>query len=168
MPLPAIVTALATHGLSLIGNAILAKGKEEVEKRLGVEIPDNPSPEKVLELQTLQIKHAEFLVSTALQETQAFLADTQSARARDAEVIKAQGRNVRGDNLAYGAIFALLVCIILLFVADVPRGSRDLLLVVLGALVAIVKDVYGFEFGASKGSERNAQAVADMLKNGHE
>jgi hypothetical protein len=33
-------------------------------------------------------------------------------------------------------------------------------------LVAIVKDVFSFEFGSSKGAERNSQAVSDMLKNG--
>jgi hypothetical protein len=53
---------------------------------------------------------------------------------------------------------ALCSCILLLFVFKVPQESRDLLLVVLGALVAIVKDVFGFEFGSSKDSQRNAQA----------
>jgi hypothetical protein len=67
--------------------------------------------------------------------------------------------------LAYGALGALILCILALFAFDVPPQSRDLLLVTLGALVAIVKDVFGFEFGSSKGSERNAQAVSDMLKN---
>ena len=96
----------------------------------------------------------------------AYLADTQSARERDKAFLAAGRRNTRGDVLAYGALGALLLCILALFAFDVPTSSRDLLLVTLGALVAIVKDVYGFEYGSSKGSERNAQAVSDMLKNG--
>ena len=80
--------------------------------------------------------------------------------------LNAGRKNWRGDILAFGALGALVVCIVALFVADVPPQSRDLLLVTLGALVAIVKDVYGFEFGSSKDSQRNAQAVSDMLKNG--
>ena len=98
--------------------------------------------------------------------TKAFLVDTQSARARDVSIIQARGKNWRGDILAFAAVGALILCIIALFVADVPTQSRDLLLVTLGALVAIVKDVYGFEFGSSKDSQRNAQTVSDMLKNG--
>ena len=96
----------------------------------------------------------------------AFLADTQSARVRDIEIIKSVGKNRRGDILAYTAVGSMALCILLLFVFDVPAQSRDLLLVVLGALVTIVKDVFGFEFGSSKDSQRNAQAVADMLKQG--
>lgn len=98
--------------------------------------------------------------------TKAFLADTESARTRDIAFLQAGKKNQRGDILAYGAIGALIACIIALFFTDVPPQSRDLLLVTLGALVAIVKDVYGFEFGSSKDSQRNAQAVSDMLKNG--
>jgi hypothetical protein len=101
------------------------------------------------------------------EQMKAYLADAQSARSRDIEFLKAGRKNIRADVLAYAAIGALILCIFLLFVADVPKGSRDLLLVTLGALVAIVKDVYGFEYGSSKGSERNAQAVSDMLKNGN-
>ena len=99
--------------------------------------------------------------------TKAYLADTASARARDIAIIQAKGKNSRGDFLAYMAVGALILCIVLLFIFEPPSQSRDLLLVTLGALVAIVKDVFGFEFGSSKGSERNAQAVADALKNGN-
>lgn len=95
-----------------------------------------------------------------------YLADVQSARQRDIAFLQAGKKNIRGDVLAYGALGALIMCILALFAFDVPAQSRDLLLVTLGALVAIVKDVFGFEFGSSKGSERNAQAVVDQLKNG--
>ena len=92
------------------------------------------------------------------------LADVQDARHRDVEFLKAGKNNARGDFLAYGAVGCLCVCIILLFFCEVPATSRDLLLVTLGALVTIVKDVYGFEFGSSKDSARSAQAVVDSLK----
>lgn len=100
------------------------------------------------------------------ETVKAFLADTQSARERDKAFLVAGKKNFRGDILAYAAMGALVGVILLLFVFKVPQESREILLVVLGALVAIVKDVYGFEFGSSKDSQRNAQAVSDMLKNG--
>ncbi len=77
------------------------------------------------------------------------------------------GKNHRGDVLAYLAVGSLVSTVVLLiFVPNIPETSEKLLYVVLGALIAIVKDVYGFEFGSSKDSQRNAQAVSDMLKGG--
>jgi hypothetical protein len=120
-----------------------------------------------------QIKLAEMAQSGELakmanetETTKAFLADTQSARVRDTAFLQAGKKNWRGDMLAYAAMGSLVGVILLLFVFKVPQESREILLVVLGALVTIVKDVYGFEFGSSKDSQRNAQAVTDMLKNG--
>lgn len=129
-----------------------------------------PDPQQA---QEAKIKLAELVQSGELAKmanetdaVKAFLADTQSARARDIAFLQAGRKNLRGDILAYGALGALILCILALFAFEVPPQSRDLLLVTLGALVAIVKDVFGFEFGSSKDSQRNAQAVADMLKNG--
>ena len=100
-------------------------------------------------------------------QMKAFLADTQSARSRDVDIVKVKGNNRRGDVLAYSAIGALVATILILFfVPNIPPISEKLLYVVLGALITIVKDVYSFEFGSSKDSQRNAQAVADMLKGG--
>lgn len=93
----------------------------------------------------------------------AFLADRADARKRDLAIVKLRGKNERADNLAYLAAFAFIACIAILSFVEIPRGSRDLLLVLTGALVTILKDVYSFDFGSSKGSERNAQALADYL-----
>jgi len=129
-----------------------------------------PDPAKAAEAAT---KLAELKQSGELakmvnetESVKAYLADVASARARDMEFLKAGRRNLRGDILAYAAVGGMTGCILLLFVFKVPEESREILLVVMGALVAIVKDVFGFEFGSSKDSQRNAQAVADMLKNG--
>jgi hypothetical protein len=42
-----LLGSLAENGLGLLSSALQAKGKEVVEKTLGVKIPDNPSPEDV-------------------------------------------------------------------------------------------------------------------------
>jgi hypothetical protein len=99
------------------------------------------------------------------EEVKNFLADQASARDRDKAFLVAGRKNMRGDVLAYLAMGALLATILLLlFGPNIPPASEKLLYVVLGALITIVKDVYGFEFGSSKDSQRNAQAVTDMLK----
>ncbi len=95
----------------------------------------------------------------------AYLADREGARQRDTEIAKAGLRNRRADVLAYLAVSAF--CgngLMLFFVKDIPDANEKLLYLTLGALIVIVKDIYGFEFGSSRGSERNMQAVSDALK----
>lgn len=53
----------------------------------------------------------------------------------------------------------LLGIIILLVNVDIKETSKDVLLVVLGALVAIVKDVFGYYFGSSEGSQRKTELM---------
>lgn len=130
-----------------------------------------PDPAKAAEAATelAKLKQSGELAQMAneTETVKAFLADVNSARDRDKAFLAAGRKNYRGDILAYAAIGSLIACGLALFVFKVPEESRDLLLVILGALVAIVKDVFGFEFGSSKDSQRNSQAVADMLKNGN-
>lgn len=72
--------------------------------------------------------------------------------------------NLRGDVLAGASVVLLGGTIWALFYVDFPDGSKDVLLVVIGVLTTIVKDVYSFEFGSSKSGERNAQVVVETMK----
>ena len=135
------------------------------EKLLDRFFPD-PAQKSAAALELAKMKESGELARMAndTDTVKAYLADVASARDRDKAFLGAGKRNVRGDWLAYMAVGALISCAMALFVFKVPAESRDLLLVILGALITVVKDVYGFEFGSSKDSQRNAQAVTDMLK----
>lgn len=122
------------------------------------------SPETMLKLKQADQAFEVRLKELGIEADKLELLDREGARSRDVEYVKQGRNNTRGDILAYTAIGALTADILLLFFVTVPTSSRDILLVALGALVAIVKDVYSFEFGSSKDSQRNAQAVADMLR----
>lgn len=68
-------------------------------------------------------------------------------------------RDRRGDVLAYAAIgFMFFIVVVLIFV-KMDQFLHDILLVIIGAMVGIAKDVYGFQFGSSQGS----QAKTDQL-----
>ena len=75
-------------------------------------------------------------------------------------------KNLRGDFLAIAAIGLFGATIWMLFYVDFPDSSKDVLLVMTGVLATIVKDVFSFEFGSSKGGERSSQALAEGMKNG--
>jgi len=64
----ALLGTLAQSGLTLLSSAIQAKGKEVVEKTLGVQIPDNPSPQDVEKLRQLQYDHEERLLELGIEK----------------------------------------------------------------------------------------------------
>ena len=61
-----LLGSLAQNGLGLLSSAIQAKGKDVVEKTLGVKIPDNPTPEDVAKLRELQYDHEEKLLELGI------------------------------------------------------------------------------------------------------
>lgn len=63
-----LLGTLAESGLNLLSSAIQAKGKDVVEKTLGVKIPDNPSPEDVEKLRQLQYDHEERLLELGIEK----------------------------------------------------------------------------------------------------
>ena len=64
----ALLGTLAESGLNLLSSAIQAKGKEVVEKTLGVKISDNPNPEEVEKLRQLQYDHEERLLELGIEK----------------------------------------------------------------------------------------------------
>jgi hypothetical protein len=70
-----LLGSLAQNGLTLLSSAIQAKGKEVVEKTLGVKIPDNPTPEDVSNLRQLQFEHEERLLELGIEKAKMELAE---------------------------------------------------------------------------------------------
>jgi hypothetical protein len=64
----ALLGTLAQNGLGLLSSAIQAKGKEVVEKTLGVKIPDDPTPADVEKLRQLQFDHEERLLELGIEK----------------------------------------------------------------------------------------------------
>lgn len=62
-------------------------------------------------------------------------------------------------SLALLVAISLGVCLYLLFMVPMPSLSRDIILVIIGALVATFKDVYGYYFGSSEGSTRKTELL---------
>lgn len=82
-----------------------------------------------------------------------YLQDRQNARSRDVEFVRAGRWNWRADLLALLAVGGLVTCV--WFIArdsDMPERAVNAIMFVAGVLAAAVRDVYGFEFGSSRGS----------------
>jgi hypothetical protein len=61
MPIPAalgaILTPLLGNGLNLVANAVMAKGKDYVEKKLGVELKPDMSSEDIARIKIAEMEH---------------------------------------------------------------------------------------------------------------
>jgi hypothetical protein len=68
MPIPALLAPLLTQGLSLIGNAVLAKGKDWVEEKTGVKLDQPLSAEDTMRLKQYEMDHEEELLRLRIEE----------------------------------------------------------------------------------------------------
>ena len=68
MPIPALLAPLLTQGLSLIGNAVLAKGKDWVEEKTGGKLDQPLSAEDTLRLKQYEMDHEEELLRLRIEE----------------------------------------------------------------------------------------------------
>jgi hypothetical protein len=95
----------------------------------------------------------------------AYLADRADARKRDTAFVQAGRVNWRGDLLAFFAVGGLVLCVY--FIArDValPERAVNAIMFVAGVLASAVRDVYGFEFGSSRGSQTKDATIQNLTK----
>ena len=83
--IPALLAPLLSQGLSLIGNAVMAKGKDWVEEKTGVKLDGPLSDADALKLRQYEMDHQEELLrlrieekKLGIEEIQAFAAAAQN------------------------------------------------------------------------------------------
>lgn len=90
MPLPLFLAPLLQQGLSLIGNAVLAKGKDWVEEKTGVKLDQPLSAEDTVKLRQFELEHEEELLRLRIEEKRLNLDEIKVI----AGVIQVEGQNV--------------------------------------------------------------------------
>jgi hypothetical protein len=68
MPIPALLAPLLSQGLSLIGNAVMAKGKDWVEDKTGVKLDGPLSDADATKLRQYEMEHEEELLRLRIEE----------------------------------------------------------------------------------------------------
>lgn len=78
MPIPALIAPLLSQGLSLLGNAVLAKGKDWVEQKTGVKLDQPLSAEDTLKLRQYEMDHEEELLRLRIEEKKLSIEELQT------------------------------------------------------------------------------------------
>lgn len=177
MPLPAVLAPLLGAGLNLVANAVQAKGKDWVEKKLGIELKPDMSSEDLARVQIAQMEHEEELLRLRLEEDKLGLAelelrlkDTDSARDREAVIATSKDapllNKIVTPLLALGllSVTFILFGIVLFDQTPVDPSRKDILIYILGVLSAVATQVVSYYFGSSAGSKAKDDALKEALK----
>lgn len=146
--LEVLAAGLAKQGLSMVGNAILKRGKKEVEERLGVTLDEQPTPEQIATIKAAAINHYEFLVEAA---------NADRANARDS-----MNRSRINQYFVHGlATFWSLASIAFVFgvvFTEIPQENVRFADTIIGfVLGTIIATIIGFYYGASNPPEQPQQ-----------
>ncbi len=171
-----LVALLLKNGLGLLGNAVLAKGKEWVEEKTGLDLNQAvQTPDGLASLRQAEMAHEEELLKLRVENNRigaelekARLADTQNARDMNAAIQQSAEASKLAKNLPYildivivGGAFLLGM---LLFLFEIPQDNRELALTAFGLLLGLAGTVVNFHRGSSKGSKDKDDLLAAMAR----
>lgn len=170
MPIPALIAPLLAQGLSLLGNAVLAKGKDWVEEKTGVKIDQPLSSDDVLKLKQYEMDHEEELMRLRIEESKVDLEtfkeevkDRESARERDSMFVRMGRHNWRADIMV--ALAALAVAWLVWMVwkqPDLNEYVKGIVTLVLGRFLGYLDNIYSFEFGTTRGSKDKDETIKQL------
>ena len=175
--LAAILTPLLGNGLNLVANAVMAKGKDYVEKKLGVELKPDMSPEDLAKIQIAQMEHEEELMRLRIEddkldlaELQMLLKDTNDARQREVQIANSDKAPLLNKIVTPVLALSILLLTFALFGVvmfnDTPveASRKDILIYILGVLSAIASQIVSYYFGSSQGSKDKSDALKEAIK----
>jgi len=156
-----IVSGLINKGMPKVADAVLEKGIDYVQDKMGVKLkPEQEMTDAdVQDLQARAMQHKEFMAEQQVKEM---------ANARDRELKLATDANVPPlvkmvtPLLALGVTGLSFILFAVLIFVNVQPEAKDILIYILGVLSAAVTQILSYYFGSSLGSKEKD----DKLKGG--
>lgn len=152
MPIPIFLAPLLSQGLSLISNAVLAKGKEWVEDKTGVKLDQPLSAEDVTKLRQYEMDHEEELLKLRLEDKRLDLNDVQGAREMNTRINESANATWLAKNVP--AILALVVVTVGFALLAITQQAD-----VRTAVVGLMTLVLGFYFGSSSSNRQKDDTI---------
>lgn len=155
---------IAIGAIGAISKALLGK-EDGTEGEIAEAVQRGLTPEQIVQLKGIEADLAKAGITADLRRDELVVEDRVSARARDTAFIQTGHSNWRADILAFLAVGGLVMSI--WFIArdsDMPERAVNAIMFVAGVLASAVKDVYGFEFGSSRGSMQKDAAISKLLE----
>ena len=155
-----ILSQLAGAGLQKVADAVLDKGVESVEEKLGIKLTPNADgvldDTKLAEIQMAAMKHEEFMAEIDLK-------NTQDARDMQEKAMESDDPVVRRFIYRFAWLwsFFAITYIIIITVCNIPEKNIRFVDVVLGFIMGtVVSTILNFFFGSSQGSKQKSQELS--------
>lgn len=157
-----ILTQLASEGLQKVADAVMDKGVDYVEDKLGVTL--TPDDSGKLPLATLEAvkneanRHKEFMAEIELKDREGARSN-HLAIATSKDVITLEKYVV--PLLALGTVSVAFILIAILMFVNVEDNQEQIIIFALGFVTSAAGQVLSFYFGSSQGSKEKTEALKD-------
>jgi CDP-diglyceride synthetase len=151
---------VGTMAASLVGKAIgidkVPATADGISNAIATALADPTQRAALIQAeQQFQLQMAELGYKNAEE-----LASTAAADRADARAMQEKTQSKMPQVLAALAILTLAFCIYMVGFRTLPASGHDAIILLLGAVIGITKDVYGYTFGSSAGSDRKTELLA--------
>lgn len=147
-------TAASVAG-QVIGIAKTVTGKGTPEAAVDVLKAD---PALALQFETTVMANETALIN-------AYLSDTQDARKRDIELVKAGVNNHRANVLAGAALLLVMICLmIVVWSSNADDFAKATISLILGRALGWVEQLFSFEFGTTRANKTKDDTINNLTK----
>ena len=172
-----LLQPLLANGLNVVANAVLAKGKQWTEDKLGVKLKPDMTSEDLAKVQIAAMEHEEELLKLRIEENkldlaelEARLKDTDSARDREVAIATSDKAPLLNKIVTPVLALSILILTFVLFGVvmfdntPVESSRKDILIYVLGVLSAIATQIVSYYFGSSQGSKEKTEQLKEAMR----
>lgn len=113
----------------------------------------------------LAIQYQQAVMEQEADLEKAHLADIQSARTRDVEIVKSGAHNYRADAMFLLAVVVVVGLVYAVWVdPNVNEFLKGIVTLMLGRFLGYLDGIYNFEFGTTRGSQSKDQTINNLTK----
>ena len=153
--LPIVATLLA-QGLGLLGNAVMAKGKDVIEEKLGIDLEAAVQTEEGLHnLRQLEVDHEQFLLTNALENRKLDVANVTNARDSNVRIQESGNASWLAKNAIYIIAFIVIIGGGVILVTSKEADVRM-------AAVSCITLVLGFFYGTTQQNRAKDSTIASL------
>lgn len=163
---PTVACAL---GGPLAGDVVTAIGElfgitEPTQEKIKVAIENgNLTGEQIAGLRELEMKLKSEEAERGFRYSELEYKDRDSARARDADIVKATGKNYRANAMFMLAVIVICALVLLIWRdPNINEYMKGIVTLVLGRFLGYLDNIYSFEFGTTRGSQSKDSTINQL------
>lgn len=114
---------------------------------------------------TLQLQFQQTVMDHQAELEKDFMADTQSARARDVALAQAGVRSDRASVLVGAALAIVVVCLaVVIWRSELNEFAKGAVTLILGRALGWVEQVFSFEFGTTRSNRTKDETINNLSR----